>query len=146
MKCWTGIATLLIVLGVAGCDQPTPGEADMAGTNPGRVLYREREDKFSLSVPLRAARLRQGTTVEIVVTIERTANFNEEVSLKVFRVPEGVTVSPPDPVIKHSDENASISFTANDEAATGEYMLIVFGHPNKGPDAEIEFRLTVVRK
>ena len=143
MRRFLSVATLSTLLGLTGCDQGTSGGPGVADADVSSPTYGQKEDTFNLIVPLMATSLQQGTTLETVVGIDRAENFGEDVSLKFFSLPEGVTVTPANPVIKRGDDNASILFTADDTAVTGEYRLKVFGHPEKGPDGEIEFRLDV---
>lgn len=143
MKCFIGLAGLFTVVTLTGCDEGKSGGPGMTDTTVTKPVYGQKEDTFNLNVPMMASSLKQGATLETTVGIERARNFGEDVSLKFFDLPEGVTVTPSSPVIKHGDENANVMFTADETAAKGEYKVKVFGHPEKGPDAEIEFKLNV---
>lgn len=57
-----------------------------------------------------------------------------------------MTVEPASPVIKHGDTDAKITFKAEDEAPLGDFKVKVTGHPTKGGDAQIEFKLTIAAK
>ena len=57
-----------------------------------------------------------------------------------------MTVEPASPVIKHGDTDAKITFKAGDEAPLGDFKVNVTGHPTKGSDAQIEFKLTIAAK
>ena len=52
-------------------------------------------------------------------------------------------MTPATPVIKHGDTDAKITFAADAAATLGEYKVQVFGHAEKGKDAEIEFKLNI---
>lgn len=143
MKRFIGLAGLFTVVTLTGCDEGKSGGPGMTDTTVKKPVYGQKDDTFNLSVPMMASSLKQGATLETEVGIERAMNFGEDVSLKFFNLPEGVTVTPSSPVIKHGDENAKVMFTADDTAAKGEYKVKVFGHPENGPDAEIEFKLNV---
>ena len=57
-----------------------------------------------------------------------------------------MTIEPADPVIKHGDTDAKVTFKAGAEAALGDFKVKVTGHPTKGGDAQIEFKLTIAGK
>jgi hypothetical protein len=143
MKRFIGIAGLFTVVTLTGCGEGKPGGPGVTDTTVKKPVYGQKEDTFNLSVPMMATSLQQGATLETKVGIERARNFGEDVSLKFFDLPEGVTVTPASPIIRHGDENAKIMFTADATAAKGEHKVKVFGHPEKGPDAEIEFKLNI---
>ena len=143
MKRFIGIAGLFTVVALTGCGESKPGGPGVTDTMVKKPVYGQKEDTFNLSVPLMATSLQQGATLETQVGIERAKNFGEDVSLKFSDLPKGVTVTPSSPIIKHGDENVKITFTADATAAKGEYKVKVFGHPQKGPDAEIEFKLNI---
>ncbi len=143
MKRFFDIAVLFTVVALAGCDEGKSGGPGMTDTTVKKPVYGQKEDTFNLSVPMMATSLQQGATLETIVGIERATNFGQDVTLKFFELPEGVTVTPSSPIIKHGDENAKIMFSADATAKKGEYKVKVFGHPENGPDAEIEFKLNV---
>ena len=137
------IATAFTLIGLTGCSQGTPGGPGVTDTTAKKPVFGQTEDTFNLSVPRMAESLQQGATLETEVGIERAKNFGEDVSLKFSELPEGVTLTPASPVIKHGDTEAKITFTADTAAAVGEYKVKVLGHPEKGTDAEIEFKLNI---
>jgi hypothetical protein len=57
-----------------------------------------------------------------------------------------VTAEPASLVIKHGDTDAKITFKAENEAALGDFKVKITGHPTKGRDAQIEFKLTVAAR
>lgn len=136
-----GLTAALLLL--TGCGQGTPGGPGGTSTTAGKPSYGQTEDKFHLSVPLMSTTLQQGGKLEAKVGIERAKNFGEDVSLKFFSLPEGVTVTPANAVIRHGDKEVAVQFSADTAATIGDYRIKVFGHPETGPDAEVEFKLSV---
>jgi hypothetical protein len=104
------------------------------------------DNTFNLSVPMMSSSLKQGDSAEATIGIKRAKNFDEDVALKFAEVPKGVTIEPASPVIKHGDEDVKITFKAEDEARVGDFKVKVSGHPAKGGDAQIEFKLTIAPK
>jgi len=140
-----GLALMSLAV-VAGCTQGTPGgpgTADTAGTKPA---YGQANDTFNLSVPYTSTSLQQGEQMEATIGIKRAENFDEDVSLQLVDVPEGVTVEPANPVIRHGDTDAKLTFKAADEAPLGEFKIKITGHPTTGGDAQIEFKLAIAPK
>lgn len=141
---FTGTAMAVTLLG--GCTQGTPGGPGTTDTSVKKPAFGQADDTFNLSVPVMASSLQQGEKMEATIGIKRAKNFDEDVALAFADVPQGVTVEPADSVIKHGDSDAKITFTAADEAATGVFKIKVTGHPTKGSDAKIEFKLTIAAK
>lgn len=135
---------VLTLIGLTGCSQGTPGGSGVTDTTVKKPIFGQTEDTFTLSVPLMATSLQQGAELETTVGIERAKNFGEDVTLKFAKLPNGVKVTPSAPVIKHSEENVRMVFTAETDAAIGEYTVGISGHPETGKDAEIEFKLNIV--
>lgn len=136
----------LVVMTLAaliGCSQGTPGGP---GTTEKKPAYGQADDTFNLSVPVFSSSVQQGKQTEATVGIKRAKNFDEDVALRFADVPKGVTVEPASPVIKHGDTDAKITFKAGDEAPLGDFKVNVTGHPTKGTDAQIEFKLTIAAK
>ncbi len=146
MKQFFSRIAAITLIGLAGCGQGTsggPGATDVSAKKP---VFGQTEDTFNLSVPFLSTTLQQGNTIDAEVGIERAKNFGEDVELTIVDLPKGVSVSPSKPTIKHGDANASIKLTATDEAVTGDYKIKVTGHPAKGKDAQIEFKVSVTAK
>jgi hypothetical protein len=138
----TGLAVMMLAA-LTGCSQGTPGGPGTAGKQPA---YGQADNTFNLSVPIFSSSLQQGEQTEATVGIKRATNFDEDVALKFADIPKGVTVEPANPVIKRGDTDAKITFKAEDEAPLGDYNVNVTGHPTKGTDAQIEFKLTITAK
>ncbi len=139
---FTGLA-LMTLAALTGCSQGTPGGP---GTTEKKPSYGQADDTFNLTAPEMSSSLPQGEQTEATVGIKRAKNFDEDVTLKFNNVPKGVTVDPANPVIKHGDTDTKVTFKAEDGAALGDFKVKVTGHPIKGSDAEIEFKLTVAAK
>lgn len=139
---FAGLAVMTLAA-LTGCSQGTPGGPGTAEKSPA---YGQTDDTFNLSVPVLSSNLQQGEQKEATVGIKRAKNFDEDVVLTFADVPKGVTVEPASPVIKHGDTDAKITFKAGNEAALGNFKVKVTGHPTKGSDAEIEFKLTIAAK
>lgn len=135
------MVALFVVVDLMGCSEGKPGRRGVTDTTVKKPIYGETEDTFNFTVPMLATSLQQGATLEAKVGIERAKKSGEDVWLKFFDLPTEVTVTPDIPIIKHGDENATIMFTADNASEEGGYKVKVFGHPEKGPDAEIEFKI-----
>jgi hypothetical protein len=142
---FAGLAVMTLAA-LTGCSQGTPGGPGTTDTGGKKPAYGQADDTFNLSVPLMSSSLQQGEQMEATVSIKRGKNFDEDVSLKFADVPEDVTLEPANPVIKHGDTDAKITFKAGDEAPLGDFKVKVSGHPTKGGDAQIEFKLTIAAK
>ena len=139
---FAGLAVMTLAA-LTGCSQGTPGGPGTTGKNPA---YGQADNTFNLSVPVMSSSLQQGEQTEATVGIKRAKNFDEDVALEFADVPTGVTVEPASPVIKQGDTDAKITFKAGDEAPLGNFKVKVTGHPTKGSDAQIEFKLTIAAK
>lgn len=146
MKQFFNRLAALTIITMAGCGQGTPGGPGVTDVNAKKPVFGQKEDTFNLSVPIMSTTLQQGGTADAEVGIERAKNFGEDVELSVLDLPKGVTVSPGTAMIRHSDAKATIKLTATDEAVTGDYKIKVTGHPSKGSDAQVEFRISVTAK
>ena len=138
--------TVLTLAALGGCTQGTPGGVGATSTTANRPAFGQAEETFNLSVPLMSSTLQQGAEAEAVVGIKRGKNFGEDVELQFADVPPGVTIASTGSAIKHGDTDAKITFKATDEAQLGDFKIKVIGHPTKGGDAQVEFKLTVAAK
>ncbi len=137
-------STLVLTLAtLAGCTQGTPGGPGTAVEPAKQATIGQTEDTFNLSVPVMSSTLQQGSTTEATIGIKRAKNFGEDVALHFADLPPGVTTEPADPVIKHGDEEVKVQFIAADGAALGDFIVKVTGHPAKGSDALVDFKLSV---
>ncbi len=138
--------TVLTLAALGGCTQGTPGGVGTTNATAKRPVYGQAEETFNLSVPLMSSTLQQGAEAEAIVGIKRGKNFGEDVALQFADVPPGVTIASKDSTIKHGDTDAKITFKATDDAQLGDFKIKVIGHPAKGGDAQVEFKLTVAAK
>jgi hypothetical protein len=117
-------------------------------TNPRRnqPVYGEADDTFDLKMPVMSTTLHQGGATEVAVGIKRGKNFDQDVTLKFAHGPTGVTIDSANPVIKHGDTEAKLTFKAAADAALGDFTVKVTGHPTKGADASNDFKITVAKK
>ena len=131
---------------VSGCSQGTPGGPGTTDVTAKKPTYGQTDDTFNLSVPVMSSALQQGGKSEVSVGIKRAKNFDEDVTLAFTDIPKGLTIEPANPVIKHGDTDVKLTFQAADEAALGEFKIKVTGHPAKGGDAKVDFKLTISPK
>ncbi len=129
-----------------GCNQGTPGGPGAAAPSEKRASYGQANDTFNLNAPLLATSLTQGETKAVSIRILRGKNFDEEVTLKFEGLPKGVSFDPSRPTIKHGDEETKFTVHATNDAALGNFAIKVTGHPSKGGDALIEFKIAVNKK
>ena len=139
-------ALLMALVGLTGCEQGTSGGPGVTNPPQKQPLYGETADTFNLSVPVMSTTLHQGESKEVAVGINRGKNFDEDVTLKVAEGPKGVTIDSANPVIKHGDTEAKLTFKATDDASLGDFTVKVTGHPSKGANATIDFKITVAKK
>ncbi len=138
--------TLLTLAVLSGCNQGTPGGPGTTDKDGKKPAYGQANDTFNLSVPLMASALQQGERTDATIGIKRAENFDEDVTLKFTDVPKGVTIEPANPKIQHGDADAKITFQVSDDSPLGEFKIKVAGHPTKGSDAQVEFKLTIAAK
>ncbi len=141
MKIALASVTSIMIAMLTGCSQGTPGGA---GTTAEKPSYGQADNTFNLSVPVMASSLQQGDKTETAVGIKRAKNFDGDVTLKFIDLPKGITIEPANAKIKHGDTEAKITFRAGDDAPIGDFKVKITGHPTKGADAEVEFKLDVV--
>lgn len=145
-----GMKRLFVVSAMAfttalGCTQGTPGGP---GTTNGssKTGLGQVEDTFNLSVPVMSSSIQQGGTASSVIGIKRAKNFDSDVTLTFTDLPTGVTIEPASPKIMHGDSEAKIVFKAGNDAPLGDFQVKVTGHPAKGSDALVDFKLAVLAK
>jgi uncharacterized membrane protein len=104
------------------------------------------ENTFSLKPPMLSTTIKQGETHAVTISIDRGKNFDKDVALKFDDLPKGVTIEPASPTIKHGDKEAKVDVKAADDAALGDHVIKVVGHPSEGPDATHEMKIKVDKK
>ena len=137
---------LMALLAVTGCSQGTSGGPGVSDPPKKQPVFGEADATFNLSMPMTSTTIHQGGSKEVAVGIKRGKNFEEDVTLEFADGPKGVTIDSANPVIKHGDTEAKLTFKAADDAALGEFTVKVTGHPTKGADASNDFKITVAKK
>ncbi len=148
-RAFVGFALLTIFAVLTGCNQGTPGGpgATQTTTASGKPPpMGQANDTFNLSVPPFGVLIKQGERKAIEIGIKRGGNFDEEVTLKFAGLPKGVSINPSPALIKHSDESAKITLIAGENSALGDFSVNVAGHPSKGADAIVLFKVTINKK
>ena len=149
-----GTVMLLMLVGASGCYQGTPGgpgttvkvEPGSATVPAKKPVYGLANNTFNLSVPLLPTTLNQGETKDVSISLKRGTDFDEDVSVKFADLPKGVTIEPARPVIKHGDTEAKLSLKALSDASIGDFTVHLTGHPTKGGDASVDFKISVGKK
>ena len=142
---FAGFAVITLAA-LTGCNQGTPGGPGATDTSGKKPAFGQTDDTFNLNAPVMSSSTKQGEQTDATFGIKRAKNFDEDVTLKFTDVPKGVTIEPASPVIKHGDADVKIAFKIGDEAALGDFNVKVTGHPTKGGDAHIEFKLAIAAK
>lgn len=153
MKSLLGTMALLALVTV-GCNQGTPGgpgttnppASDSNTTSAMRPDLGQKEETFSLSVPVLSTSLKQGETKSATISLSRGTNFDEDVTLRFASIPKGVTIEPATPMIKAGDSSVDLNISAAEDAALGDFTIQVTGHPTRGADAKTEFKVSVSEK
>ena len=138
-------AVMLFGALLAGCNQGTPGgpgaTAEVAGNKKSEVV--QANDTFNLSADMLPTSIKQGERIDTSIGIKRGGNFDEDVSVKFSNVPTGVKLDPSTAVIKHGDAEVKFTLEASKDASLGDFTIMVTGHPAKGADAEIPFKISI---
>ena len=137
---------MIMLTVVSGCSQGTPGGPGTTDKSSKKPVIGQADDTFNLSVPVMSSSLQQGENSQATIGIKRAKNFDEDVALTFADVPRGVTIVPASPIIKHGDADVKITFHAENQSAVGEFKIRVTGHPAKGGDANVDFKLAISAK
>jgi hypothetical protein len=143
MKCFSKFLCVIALAPILGCNQGTTGGPGVSDSKVNKSVTGRSDDTFNLSVPLVQTSVQQGNKTEGIIGINRAKNFDGDVTLEFKNLPAGVTIQPERPMIKHGDSDTKISVIADDSAVKGEFKIDVTGHPNKGADAKIDFRIAI---
>jgi hypothetical protein len=135
----------MVLLGalLSGCNQGTPGGPGAPATSDKKSEVMQANDSFNLSSDLLPTSIKQGERIATSIGIKRGNNFDEDVSLKFSNVPAGVKLEPSSAVIKHGDTEVKFDLEAGKDASLGDFTILVTGHPTKGADAELPFKISV---
>ncbi len=130
----------------ASCDRGTSGGPGASDPPAKESMFGQTDDTFSLDMPMMATKLTQGESEIFSIAIDRGKNFSEDVSLKLSELPEGVTLEPGSALINHGDKDTQLTLIAANDAALGDFIVEVTGHPSKGADAVAELKITVTER
>jgi hypothetical protein len=145
----------LACMTVIGCNQQTPGGPGITespnlsktiSVTAERPIYGEADGTFNLYIPSLSTRMKQGQTRDLFISVSRGRNFTEDVTVKMPDLPKGVTVDPGTPVIKDGERQVEVRVQAANDAAVGEFRIVVLGHPERGADATTVLKLVVSEK
>jgi len=106
----------------------------------------DKKATFTVSVPTFSTTVKQGESKAVSINIKREKDFDEDVTLNFADMPKGVTIEPASPVIKHGETEAKLMLKCADDAALGDFVIKVTGHPTKGANATHDFKITVAKK
>lgn len=142
------LASAIGLLG--GCMQGTPGGPGVQSSSTPQTYSAHKpvvsnsKETFTLTMPTLSTSLKQGESKSIKISISRGTDFQDDVDLRFSSIPQGISLDPGAPVLRKSEQDISISVSAADNAALGDFEVKVTGHPtNGGPDAQNELKLTV---
>jgi hypothetical protein len=137
-------AVLIAALAVlSGCNRGIAGGPGVVGKTTTKLAFTESTDTFNLSVPILPTTIKQGERIATEISIKRGKNFDEDVALKFSNLPKGVRLEPSPALIKHGDAEAKLTLRASSDAALGDFTISVTGHPTKGADALIGYKIAV---
>lgn len=132
---------ILIVL--TGCNKSTSGGPGAVEPPPSQREVGENENTFTLDAPATTTDLVQGETKLITIGIERETNFNQDVAIRFENMPLGVDTEPARPVIEHGATEVEFTLRAASDAALGDFVAQIVGHPGTGADAVVDFKIAV---
>jgi uncharacterized membrane protein len=99
---------------------------------------------FKIVVPVFDAKIRQGETRTVAVSLDRGEYFKRDVTLDI-RASKGISVEPTSALIKASEKSdLTLRITAARDAALGEYKVYLKGTPATGEATSIEITVKVV--
>jgi len=148
-------AIISALLLAAGCDKKGstggPGVGTTTGTTPAgnattATAVINSSETFNVTVPSTSTTIKQGESKTVTVGIKRARDFDQAVSLKYSGQPAGVTIDPATSTIKSGDKDTTVAVTAAADAAPGEYVIKVTGHPATGEDSTADLKITIEKK
>jgi uncharacterized membrane protein len=136
-------ATLAVSFGCTP-NKSAPGGPAAPGSS-SHTAAASSADKFTISAPSGTTDIKQGTTKEITISINRGKDFKQNVKLTVSTDAQGLTVKPDTTEIMSSDTSTSKTFTlqAAKDAALGEHKITVKGTPTTGTSTEQSFNVKI---
>jgi uncharacterized membrane protein len=112
------------------------------GTGAHTTAAGKSEDTFTIATPTLTTDLKQGESKEVTISIQRGSNFKQDVQLKI-NAPQGLKVTPANPTIKASEENAKVMVEALNEAPLGPSTIEVTAAPETGVSTAASFKVDV---
>ncbi len=146
MKRLFAVLFALAAPSLVGCNRGVSGGPGVTDSSGKKTSFGQVNNTFNLNTPLMSTSIIQGETKAVSIAIQRGNNFDEDVTLSFADLPKGVTFNPARPVIKHGDTEAKLTLQATNAAALGDFGVSVTGHPTKGSDAVVVFRVNVSKK
>lgn len=129
-----------------GCSQDsTPGGPGTALPESEKPMIGQTENTFTLDVPMISTSIKQGEMDTVTIGIKRGTNFSQDVTLKFDNIPSGVTIDPSPARISNTEENVELAVSAGTNAALGDFIVKVTGHPAVGTDALADLSLTIAK-
>ncbi len=102
-----------------------------------------KDEGFKIIVPRMDARIKQGETRNVAVSLKRGGLFKQDVELR-FDVPAGISVEPSSVTVKASDKSEfHLRVSAGKNTAIGKYMISVTGTPKTGNPTSAAFTVKV---
>jgi uncharacterized membrane protein len=102
------------------------------------------EEGFKIVVPAFDAKVRQGETRTVAVSLNRGETFKRDVTLDI-RASKGISVEPKSALIKASDKpDLTLRVTVAKDAALGEYKVFLKATPAIGEATSTEITVKVV--
>ncbi len=141
----TALSAVTVVI-IAGCNQGIPGGAGKIDSSLTKSQVIQADDTFNLSTPMLPTSIKQGERIESSIGVKRGKSFDSDIKVKFGELPTGIRIEPSSPTIKHGDEDVKVAIIARSDASLGDFTVDVTGHPEKGADALISFKLTVAKK
>jgi uncharacterized membrane protein len=103
-------------------------------------------ETFRLKGPATATTIKQGDKQTIKLTVDRGRNFKKDVMLKA-EPPKDLKVNMEPATVKASDpETATMSISADRDAAVGEHTIKVIANPAEGNAVNIDVKVNVEKK
>jgi uncharacterized membrane protein len=131
MRTAAAIVTALALAAAVGCESPRSG-----GTSGG--------EGFKIVDPVLNAKVRQGETRTVAVSLDRGDLFKRDVTLEV-KASKGLSVEPKRALIKaRGKPDLTLRVTAAKDAAVGEYWVSLKGTPSTGEATSMDFMVSVV--
>ena len=104
-----------------------------------------RNEGFRISAPTFETSVKQGELQTITVSLLRDTYFKQDVKLQIKAGKGGISIEPTSVTVKASDKpDVQLQITAANDAALGEYPVVVKGMPETGEPTSVGFTVKVV--